>query len=115
MGKLNPVVKPRVAKIAGFFLRDVCEAGSMLTDPMHTYHFGSSGLTHWKIRSVIREVEYASLCNNSSPDDCSCLKFFLEDAKVHRVILHRSKICMLNRKRVLKIQSVFYHFTAQQT
>ena len=48
----------------------------MLTNPMHTNYFGSSGLTHWKISSVIREVEYASLCNNSSPDDCSCLKFF---------------------------------------
>ena len=63
--------------------------------------FGSSGLTHWKIRSVIREVECASLCNNSSPDDRSCLKFRLEDAKVHQVILHRSKICVSNRKRVL--------------
>ena len=55
-----------------------------------------------KIRSVIREVEYASLCNNSSPNDSSCLKFHLEDTKGLLVILHRSKICILNRKRVLK-------------
>ena len=51
---------------------------------------------------MIREVECASVCNNSSPDDCSCLKFRLEDAKVHHVILHGSDICVSNRKRVLK-------------
>ena len=68
-------------------------------------HIGSSGLTHWKIRSVIiREVECASYCNNSSPDDPSCLKFRLEDAKVHQVILHRSKICVSNRKHVLNTE-----------
>ena len=60
-------------------------------------------MTHWKIRSVIREVESASLCNNSAPDDSSCLKIRLEDAKVHQVILLKSKICMLSQKRVLKI------------
>ena len=49
-------------------------------------------------------MECASYCNNSPPDDRSCLKFRLEDAKVHQVILHRSKICVSNRKRVLKSQ-----------
>ena len=63
---------------------------------------GSSGLTLWKIRSMIHEVECASLCNKSSHDDCSCLKFRLTDAKVHQVILHRSKICGSKLKRVLK-------------
>ena len=50
---------------------------------------------------MIREVESASLCNNSAPDDSSCLKIRLEDAKVHQVILLKSKICMLSQKRVL--------------
>ena len=75
----------------------------------HKIHIGSSGLTHWKI-SVIREVECASYCNNSSPDDRSCLKFRLEDAKVHQVILHRSKVCVSNRKRVLKVIIHLLHF-----
>ena len=48
-------------------------------------------------------MECASLCNNSLPDDCSCLKFCLGDAKVHQIILQRSKICMLNGKRVLNM------------
>ena len=73
----------------------------------------SSGLTHWKIRSVIREVECASLCNNLSPDDCSCLKICLEDAKVHQVILHGSKLCILKQKRVHKMLANFisYRYT----
>ena len=50
------------------------------------------GLTHWKIRRVIGEVECASLCNNSSPDYCSCLEFRLEDTKVHQIILQSLKI-----------------------
>ena len=77
----------------------------MLLHAMHTtqIHFGSSGMTHWKIRSVICEVECASLCNNSLPDDYCCLKFCLDDAKVHQIILQRSKICMLNGKRVLNM------------
>ena len=49
------------------------------------------------------ELECASLGNNYSPDDCTCLKSCLEDAKVHQVILQRSKIYMLSQKRVLKI------------
>ena len=69
---------------------------------------GSSGLTHWKIRSVIREVECASVCNNSSPKDRSCLKFRLEDTKVHPVILHGSKICVSNQKRVLNVIILLY-------
>ena len=69
----------------------------------HKIHFGSSGLTHRKIIGVIREVECASLCNNSSPDHSRCLKFRSEDAKVRRVILHRSKICVSTRKRVLNL------------
>ena len=59
--------------------------------------------THWKIRSLRSEVECASSCNNSWPDDSSCLKIRLKDSKVHQIILHRSKICTLNRKRVLKL------------
>ena len=54
---------------------------------------------------MIREVESASLCNNSAPDDSSCLKIRLEDAKVHQVILFKSKICMLSQKRVLNPKS----------
>ena len=72
----------------------------------HKIHLGSSGLTHWKIMGVICEVECASLCNNSSPDHSICLKSPLEVAKLHQVILHRSKICVSTRKRVLNKRCV---------
>ena len=74
----------------------------ILTRLMHSNSLWQRGLAHWKIIRVMREVECASMFNNSSPDDWNCLKFRLEDAKVHQVILQRSKIFVSNWKCVIK-------------
>ena len=63
----------------------------MLTRLMHTNSHWQQWVDSLEIKSVIRDMECASLCNNSSPDYCSCLKFCLEDTKVHQIILHCSK------------------------
>ena len=84
----------------------------------YVYDFSSSGLNHWKIEIVIREAECASLCSNSSPDSCSCLKFCLNGDKVHQVILQRSKYCMSNWKSVLNLRQlslVFMHMDIMGT